>query len=103
MDLTKESMMDKYRMQELITEQTEKIKRKKPALSSLDLNYFELPQGTYMARLKAKVKQKTIFLKSEDRCPESSIRKLFNMLTRILNQKKSKGRIRLVFNQEEAV
>jgi hypothetical protein len=89
------------KLDQLVFRETRKITRIRPNLGLISLSYSENSRGTYMTKLQTRIRRKTIILKDENRCPEISIRKIFNKLTRVLNEKKPRRHNRLVLSMKE--
>ncbi len=72
----------------LINKQSTSIKKTSPQLENLEVRYEQKTNGLFSTKVKAKIKQKTVHLSSKDFCIESSLKKLFRKLNRVLQRKK---------------
>lgn len=90
------------RIGEIIEQEKEKTKKKRPFLEMIDFSYENGPKGQFLSRLRAKTREKTFILFKEHRNPEASIRKVFQNLRRLLNKNKIKKIQKMNFYFKEA-
>lgn len=86
------------KIKNLVINETEKVKKKRPFLEKIDISYEQNNRGTFLSKLKAVTNNKTIFIKQESRCPESAVRKVFTNLTKLLKKRKYKRSNKLDFD-----
>jgi len=89
------------KIKRLVASETEKIRKRKPFLEKINITYEEYGKGYFLSKLKAKTKNKIIFVKKESRCPEVAVRKVLNVLTKRLQSKKFKKAARISFDFKE--
>ena len=79
------------------------LQRRRPHIKKVDFTYEKNSQGGYITKLKAKTDKKTIHLKDEDGCLQSSISRIFNSLNRVLDRKKHRENLKLEFDLQDSV
>ena len=90
------------KIEKLIKKETTRIKKKRPFLEKIDFVYEENKKGTYLTKLRAKTHKKTFLITEENHCPEISVKKVFNNLSRILGKKKMKRSKRMTLEMQGA-
>lgn len=87
----------------IIKRQSQNIKKNSPFVKNLEVSYEQKVNGLFSTKMKARVKQKNIYLSNKGFCIEDSLKKLFRKLNRVVQRKKYRTARRVTLEYREAV
>ncbi|GAB4017250.1 MAG: hypothetical protein Fur0010_17730 [Bdellovibrio sp.] len=85
--------MNSLALLEIYENEKKMVETKVKDLERIDYDYEEDHRGVFLFRLRARLKNKIFLLAARDYCPETSIRRVFRQLKKLLQKNKVRNEL----------